>query len=149
MQRSRAWLTLEFKEVVMVWKQDLAKLKQALGAPGGPPPPPIKPKPRPVEFKSLQDEDAAFLAAMGAPPPPRVVAKPTPTAPVIEPTPLPEINFETELAGLKGLKPLGGNAVLAVPSTPKPATVPLEPAAEAIESTIEIEAISISEIPEV
>jgi hypothetical protein len=50
----------------MVWKQDLAKLKQQLEEePKAPPKPTPKPVPKPTGPKDLGEEDAVFLAAMG------------------------------------------------------------------------------------
>lgn len=128
MQRLAGWLNLEPKEDVMVWKQDLAKLKAAIRDTGAPPPPLPKPKPKPVEVKELHEEDAFFLAAMGAPAP-RVPALPAPRpvseAPVPEMPAAPalEVSFEAEIGGLKGLKPLGGNPVLAPKSEAQAPTV--------------------------
>lgn len=105
----------------MVWKQDLAKLKQQLGEePKAPPPKPLpKPTPKPTVSKDLDDEDAVFLAAMGhrpAPPPRRGApeAAEVPPAPTPAPPPAPE-TFEAALGELKGLKPLAGAPVLAAP----------------------------------
>lgn len=99
----------------MVWKQDLAKLKQSFREAGGPPPPPVKPKPKPAEVKDLDDEDAMFLAAMGgrAPRPPA----PAPAAPPPPPVAAePPVSFETGLGDLKGLKPLARNPVIEGPA---------------------------------
>lgn len=98
----------------MVWKQDLAKLKQAFPEPGGPPPPPVKPRVRSVEAKDLGDEDAFFLAAMGTPVP-RMLPEVRAVVPVpMTPAPLlAEPSFEAEVSALKGLKPLIRNPVLA------------------------------------
>jgi hypothetical protein len=52
----------------MVWSNDLAKLKQSLRAGEGkaaPAPPPKAKQPPPPARKSLEEEDAVFLAAMG------------------------------------------------------------------------------------
>ena len=126
MQRLPEWLTLDPKEVVMVWKQDLAKLKHAFREVGGPPPPVPKPKPKPLETKSLTDEDAMFLAAMGAPalparPPAAAAAAPPAAVPAAPP-----VSFEEGLADLKGLKPISRNPVVLssdAPSAPTPAPV--------------------------
>ena len=122
----------------MVWKQDLAKLKQAFREAGGPPPPPVKPKPKPTEIKSLNDEDAMFLAAMGGPAPKPKAAEPAPA-----PAPAPAVpmaapqavdrSFEAGLSDLKGLRPLGKAPVLSAapqPSAPRPVE-PQEAAPEA------------------
>lgn len=112
----------------MVWKQDLAKLKQAFPETGGPPPPPVKPKVKPVEIKDLNEEDAFFLAAMGAPPA-RTSAPQAPAAPALRVPvpPAPEPVFEAELADLKGLKPLAKNPLLLQPAPP-PSQAPPEAA---------------------
>ncbi len=54
----------------MVWKQDLAKLKQQFGpeSPSPAPRPLPKPAPRPSIPAALEDEDAIFLSAMGLKP---------------------------------------------------------------------------------
>ena len=130
----------------MVWKQDLAKLKQAFPDPGGPPPPPVKPKPKPVEVKDLNAEDAFFLAAMGAPAPrPPKVEMAAPPAQVAAP-PVVDVSFDAEILDLKGLKPLARNPVLAPPPTAVPATVevasiaPLpEPPVAAVELSVAAE----------
>ena len=130
MQRFPGCLILNLKEVVMVWKQDLAKLKQAFPESGGPPPPPVKPKAKPVEVKDLNEEDAFFLAAMGTPPA-RAAAPPVPAAPAIRVPvpPAPEPAFEAEIADLKGLKPLAKNPLLLQP--PPPPLAPPEAAVAA------------------
>ncbi|WP_243287535.1 Smr/MutS family protein [Geothrix terrae] len=99
----------------MAWKQDLAKLKQQLGAQGVPAPapkPPPKPAPKPLTPTSLDDEDEVFLSAMGlkakAPRPAKTAPEP-PTAPSDAPVaaaPPPPETFEEALKDLKGLKPL-------------------------------------------
>ncbi len=119
----------------MVWKQDLAKLKQQLEE--GPKAPPPKPAPRPVEKPKapadLDSEDALFLAAMGRrparpEPPPAPASGPAPAAP---PAPAPE-TFEDALSDLKGLKPLARPAVLQTPPPTRPlAPEPAPPAAPA------------------
>ena len=111
----------------MVWKQDLAKLKQAYRESGGPPPPLPKPKPKPVEGKTMSEEDAMFLAAMGAPAPKpaRAVPVDAPPVPVERPVPMePSLSFEEGLADLKGLKPLPGRLVLDTPAPPIPVPPP-------------------------
>ena len=121
----------------MVWKQDLAKLKHAFREVGGPPVPPPKPKPKPMESKSLNDEDAMFLAAMGAPASPaRPAAAPPPaTAPAKAE---PAVSFEAELAGLKGLKPLTLNPVMASPkAAPAAPVLPVAPATPQAPAAIE------------
>lgn len=125
----------------MVWKQDLAKLKQQLGEePKAPPPKALpKPTPKPIAPKDLDDEDAVFLAAMGhrpAPPPRRGApeAAEVPPSPPTVPPPAPE-TFEAALGDLKGLKPLAGAPILAAPPRagtpeappPPPPPVPAPP----------------------
>ena len=111
----------------MVWKQDLAKLKQKLGAeePVAPPPKPVpRPLVKPTGPKDLEEEDAVFLAAMGQrPATPAPPARPAATEP---PPPVPE-TFAAALDELKGLKPLAASPVLSVPVRPK-ATAPPPPA---------------------
>ncbi|HXC17309.1 MAG TPA: hypothetical protein VNV60_07715 [Holophagaceae bacterium] len=112
----------------MVWKQDLAKLKQAFPEVGGPPPPPVKPKPKPVEVKDLNAEDAFFLAAMGAPAPrPPKVEMVAPPVQVVAP-PAVEASFDAEILDLKGIKPLSRNPVLATPPAAVPSKVEAPPA---------------------
>ncbi|HET8901459.1 MAG TPA: hypothetical protein VFM84_05925 [Holophagaceae bacterium] len=124
------------KEVVMVWKQDLAKLKQAFPDAGGPPPPPVKPKSKPVEVKDLNAEDAFFLAAMGAPAPrPPKVEMVAPLVQVAAP-PVADVSFDTELSDLKGLKPLARNPLLATPPATPPAKVEIAPVAPVAEPPI-------------
>lgn len=151
----------------MVWKQDLAKLKQAFREAGGPPPPPAaapRPKPKPSDVKDLNDEDAMFLAAMGAPrPAASPVPRPSPAAtPEVPATPAaaapaPEPSFAESLADLRGLKPLAKPGVLAeavpvpaqvsaatpaptpaaVPAAATPAAAPVAPPIEAPASPME------------
>jgi hypothetical protein len=145
----------DHKEVVMVWKQDLAKLKQAFPEVGGPPPPPPKPKVKPVEVKNLNDEDAFFLAAMGTPAPRTalVQAVAPPAQAQAQVPPRVEASFDQELADLKGLKPLARNPILApmpetapakveaapAPVAPEPPAVSVEPSTErfALPATVE------------
>lgn len=120
----------------MVWKQDLAKLKQKLGsepAPAAPKPPP-KPTPK-ASAGPIEDEDAVFLAAMGLKS--AVPKKPVPppeagpsASPAAEP-PVPE-TFEEALRDLKGLKPLPKElAKRARPAAKEPAPSPATPASAA------------------
>lgn len=124
----------------MVWKQDLAKLKQAFPDAGGPPPPPVKPKPKPVEIKDLNAEDAFFLAAMGAPAPrpPKVEAAAPPER--IVAAPIVEVSFDAEISDLKGIKPLARNPVLATPpaaAPPKVEAAPIAPPPELPSAPVE------------
>jgi hypothetical protein len=142
MQRSPGWLTLDLKEVVMVWKQDLAKLKQAFPEAGGPPPPPPKPKPKPTEAKDLNAEDAFFLAAMGAPAP-RPARVEVAVAPAQIPVPpAADVSFDAGISDLKGLKPLARNAVLATPALAAPAPALAAPV------TVETPLASVAPSPE-
>ncbi|WP_243316943.1 Smr/MutS family protein [Geothrix paludis] len=127
----------------MAWKQDLAKLKQQLGAEGVPAPapkPPPKPAPKPLTPTSLDDEDEVFLSAMGlkakAPRPAKAAPEPqaAPSAAPAAPPPPPPETFEEALKDLKGLKPIprGPMAQASPASIPaiKPAQVPPPPPAE-------------------
>lgn len=126
----------------MVWKQDLAKLKQALKSEGGPPapPPPPKPAPRP-DAKPIQDEDALFLAAMGqAPAAPRPAAAPLSAGQEPRPQNAPEPpaeDFGAAMAGLKGMKALEANPVLATPPAPVVPSVPAPPPPAALPTPIQ------------
>ena len=98
----------------MVWKQDLAKLKQQLGpeTPAAAPKPPPKPAPRPISPAGLDDEDAVFLSAMGLKPAASRPARPATSEPspeavavaVAKPS-APE-TFQEAIKDLKGIKPL-------------------------------------------
>jgi hypothetical protein len=116
----------------MVWKQDLAKLKQQfkeVGEPKSKPPAP-KPVPKPEAAGSIEEEDALFLSAMGrpqaSPPAPRreglTPSEPGPEIPqpVAEPLAQPLETFEAAMGGLKGLKPLG-TKIPAKVEKPRPA----------------------------
>lgn len=105
----------------MVWKQDLAKLKQQLNLPpdAGPP---VKPKVVPkAEPKPIQDEDNLFLSAMGLKP------KRSP-APLADPAVVPEgvapadeappVDFASAMSGLPGVKTLS-RGLLAEASAPR------------------------------
>ena len=120
----------------MVWKQDLAKLKQKLGdgEPEAPPPRPLpKPVPKPTGPKDLDEEDAVFLAAMGhrpSAPPRRATPEPDGPPPVPEPIapPVPE-TFAAALEDLKGLKPLAGTPILSAPPRGRTPEAPPPPPA--------------------
>lgn len=109
----------------MVWKQDLAKLRQELGHPPQPGPlkAPPKPQPKPGGIQSLPEEDAVFLAAMGLKP-----ARPEPAlqpaTPVAPPLPVPA-SFAAAMEDLKGLKPLARASLPEVPSEPPTPQVPV------------------------
>ncbi len=117
----------------MVWKQDLAKLKQQLKQDEGEalpakPAAPRRPE-KPAEAKPLAEEDALFLQSMGrrpeAPPPlPALLPKAEPAA-----VPAPRASeaasgFAEAMHGLKGLKPIAGQAI----PPPLPAAAPPPPA---------------------
>ena len=110
----------------MVWKQDLAKLKKELPDTGGQLSPPLKPKPKPLEVRDLNDEDAFFLEAMGGPAPrspqPAIAAP----APRVSERAVPDGSFQAEISDLKGLKPLTSHPVL-IPPSPQ-----VSPATEAL-----------------
>lgn len=147
----------------MAWKQDLAKLKQQLGAEGTAvpaPKPPPKPAPKPLASASLDDEDEVFLSAMGLKPKPAAPAKPMPAAteapPAQAPPAAPPETFEDALKDLKGLKPLvrGPKAQAATPApTPVPVPAPVPPppektpAAEAPKIASDVPSASAPEAP--
>jgi len=111
----------------MVWKQDLAKLKQQLGeAPVPPPPKPVpKPADKPLTPADLNTEDALFLAAMGRRQPRPAPARiPEVQAAPVEPPPPPPDTFAEAVADLKGLKPLVRPAVRPKPTPPSPPPLP-------------------------
>lgn len=120
----------------MVWKQDLAKLKQQLGeAPTPPPPKPVaKPAEKPTAPVDLNTEDALFLAAMGRrqprPAPARVPVPEIQAAPVAPPPPPPD-TFAEAVADLKGLKPLARPVVRPKPTPPPPPPPLPDPVLEA------------------
>lgn len=113
----------------MVWKQDLAKLKAQLREEPAPPPPkkalPVVPA---APSRSIEEEDALFLAMMGHKTPRSAPAEAAPkaAAPGAPPPEAPQ-DFPAALAGLKGMRPLAGDPVLAVavraenPTLPPPA----------------------------
>ncbi len=96
----------------MVWKQDLAKLKQQLGpeAPAAAPKPAPKPVLKPSGPVVLDDEDAVFLSAMGLKPAASRPVRPVANEPVAEASrvadPPPPETFQDAIKDLKGLKPL-------------------------------------------
>lgn len=118
----------------MVWKQNLAKLKHQLKEEGEPPRPSPIPKPAPPSGppKSMGEEDAMFLAAMGKRPP--VSAEfPMPARNVVKPevAPVPDLDFQTALGDLQGLKALPRNPVFSAsappPQLPRQAESPQPP----------------------
>ena len=108
----------------MVWKKDLAKLKQDLKneEPAEPKRPALKPVPKPAAPRELVDEDALFLAAMGgrrqkAALKPGDLVEAPPAAPPPAPAPA---DFEEAMTALKGLKPVPTPKVLAAKTPPAP-----------------------------
>jgi hypothetical protein len=92
--------------VRMVWKKDLAKLKQELKEED---PVPVrtaqpKPVPKPVRPMALAEEDALFLSAMGRRPVPPPVETPLFEKDPAPMGPAPEENFLEAMGSLKGLK---------------------------------------------
>jgi len=141
----------------MVWKQDLAKLKQQFKDTGEPKPKAQTPKPAPKpQFTgSIEEEDALFLNAMGRPqapmpapkrdesPLPGLGAETTPPA-AVQPAP-PMETFEAAMGGLKGLKPIGTKipAKVEKPRTsPKTISTPPTERAEVIPPTEVLEALA-------
>ena len=123
----------------MVWKQDLAHLKQQLKSDQEPPVPPPKPIPPPLPSQSLEDADLLFLRAMGgvAVPPAPPTSHPMPEtepdsspAAVFSPisntvsrvlnTEESSSDFSQALGDLKGLRPLSKNPVFSAQSPPLP-----------------------------
>lgn len=135
----------------MVWKQDLAKLRQALKASEAPAPKasPKAPPPKPVSPpKSLADEDSLFLLAMGQRPPKAAPLAPDPPEGSSPPPSVPSSgtpeDFLEAMGQLRGLKrgPEGPAATPAKapprapeapmpnppePAPPVPATTQVEP----------------------
>lgn len=131
----------------MVWKQDLAKLKQQLGPEAPAPKPQPKPAPKPERPASMDDEDAVFLSAMGLKPQPARPPKPDAALPTAEPpatlaqtpaqalaapaqptaqTPAPSPEtFQEAIKDLKGFKPLAKG--LPGSSTQPPKAQPFKP----------------------
>ncbi len=120
----------------MVWKQDLAQIKQQLKPAQDPPAPPPKQIPPPLASQSLEDADLLFLKAMGGV---AVPASPPATIPSSEteekgsalktsfaatstngmrpPSTVDSIgDFNQAVVDLKGLRPLAKNPLLSAPS---------------------------------
>ena len=101
------------KGVVMVWKQDLAKLKKELQAESGPEPPkppPARKPDKPSASRPLEEEDALFLQSMGKRPgPPPLPAAPFKANPEVTSnqklTDEPD-GFEKAMSEMKGIKPI-------------------------------------------
>jgi hypothetical protein len=93
----------------------------------------VIPKPLDAAPRSIEEEDALFLAMMGrgkpASPPPATRAKEERPAPVAEApaTPIPA-DFQDALAGLKGLKRLGADPLLSAAMAPPPLIAKVVPA---------------------
>ncbi len=109
----------------MVWKQDLAKLKAQLREEPAPPPKKVIPKPLDAAPRSIEEEDALFLAMMGRAKSPA----PVPVARAVEERPAPVVeapakpiaaDFQDALAGLKGLKRMEADPLLAAALAPAP-----------------------------
>lgn len=113
----------------MVWKQDLAKLKQQLKAEPDPGPPAKPPKAAPPkEARPIQDEDALFLSAMGVKSPrPKPGPAAVPAAPAPPPEPPAEEGFSSAMAGLKGLKPMTKGLKAEPPAPPLQVAAPSVP----------------------
>lgn len=117
----------------MVWKQDLAKLKQQFKDVEEPKVkvPVPKPAPRLEPPGTIEDEDALFLNAMGRrasgsvprKEKPLVSADVEPVAPSV-PAPPPE-DFRAAMGGLKGLKPISAR----IPMDTAPVETPVVPPA--------------------
>lgn len=113
----------------MVWKQDLAKLRQALKASEAPTPPapPKAPPPKPGPPKSLADEDSLFLLAMGKRPQkaqPQANPEQIPPGASAPVPPSPE-DFLEAMGQLKGLKRASEEPPVAAPrQAPAPITSP-------------------------
>ncbi len=123
----------------MVWKQDLAKLKQQFKEVEEPKAKVSVPKPVPKLDPpgTIEDEDALFLNAMGrraSAPAPRKEKPPTAVEidPVAPPVPVPPAeDFQAAMGGLKGLKPILARIPVAPPTVEIPTSAPLpEPSAE-------------------
>lgn len=118
----------------MVWKQDLAKLKAQLREEPVPPPKKVVPKPVEAAPRSMEEEDALFLAMMGrrSPTPPQAPAG-SPAAPAPERAGAPTseapgpADFGQALAGLKGMKRLEADPVLSAAQAPPAPALPTPP----------------------
>ncbi len=118
----------------MVWKQDLAQLKQQLKPDEEPAIPPPKPIPPPLPSQSLEDADLLFLRAMGGVAVPPAPATSNPAKGTDEDAYPATVLFSTSkkvsraltieesgddfsqaLGDLKGLRPLSENPVFSAP----------------------------------
>lgn len=111
----------------MVWKQHLAKLKQQLKE-DDPPRPVQVPKPSPPVGlpKSMGEEDAMFLAAMGKRAPAPEAAQ-IPTRNGVKPEPPPpvaDVDFQTAVGDLHGLKALSRNPLFSASTLPSKPALP-------------------------
>ena len=149
----------------MVWKQDLAQLKQQLKPEQEPALPPPKPVQPPLPSQSLEDADLLFLRAMGgvAVPTAPVASNPTQAsvadsasttlfpstsnkihkAPAIEES---GSDFTQALGDLKGLRPLSANPLI---SAPGPTEAPAPASAEPLPQSPEVQAKIPAPIPEI
>ncbi|HJW33412.1 MAG TPA: hypothetical protein VJ505_08635 [Holophagaceae bacterium] len=133
----------------------MAKLKAQLREEPAPPPKKVIPKPLEAAPRSIEDEDALFLAMMGRAKSP--APAPTPVARAVEERPAPVVeappkpvaaDFHDALAGLKGLKRMETDPLLAAalapaamaPQAPQPDLPP--PEAVALPVTPEPEALA-------
>lgn len=113
----------------MAWKHALAKLKQDLKAePEAAPPPKPKVLPKPEgPPRSMEDEDAMFLAAMGRRAPQAPASRrpaPEVAAPAPAPVPPDATDFRTAMEGLKGMKSIPKGAPETLVAPPAPAVAP-------------------------
>jgi hypothetical protein len=127
----------------MVWKQDLAKLKQELqeesGAPDSPKVSPQRKAEKPTEPRPLEEEDALFLQSMGKrPAPPSLQVNPLREKPELpskqEPVGDSESFFQamSDLKGIKTTEGQGGPPPLPVPF---PEAVPVPPVGSQVDQT--------------
>ncbi len=126
----------------MVWKQDLAQLKQKLNEDPQPVVPPPKPSPPPpVPGQSLQDADLLFLRAMGGVAVPALPStQGIPTASVAlghQPRRVePDVDFGLALGDLKGMRPISKNPVFdATPGNSHPPISMIVPPTVAVQPT--------------
>lgn len=134
----------------MVWKKDLEKLKKSLAAEDPAPSKAPPPKPKPTEFKPMEEEDAVFLSAMGKRPkaatpsilPGTAIAPPAAPAP----PPPPALDFASAMGELKGMVALTPAGLPVKPAAP-PAAKPPEPPAPA-PAPVKAAAVPAPEAPE-
>lgn len=109
----------------MVWKQDLAKLKQQFKEVEEPKTkvPVPKPVPRLAPPGTIEEEDALFLNAMGrrtvlTAPPKEKSLLPIESKPLVAQEVPPAEDFQAAMGGLKGLKPMQDRVPAASPQPP-------------------------------